>query len=59
MRTIPTVSNLATKPLDVFTFNMGKSLGIPAHTGAAADVTDVLRRGTETHLALSKEPVLA
>ena len=29
MRTIPTVSDLATKPSDVFTFTTGRSLGSP------------------------------
>ena len=29
MHTIPTVSDLATKPSDVFTFTTGRSLGSP------------------------------
>ena len=44
VRTIPTVSNLATKPSDVFTFTKGRSLGIPARVGAVADVIRRLRR---------------
>ena len=46
MCTIPTVSNLVTKPSDVFTFTTGRSLGIPARVGVVGDDIRRLHRAT-------------
>ena len=46
MRTIPIDSGFANKPSDVSTFNTGRSLGVLALAGTAADGIGRLRRAT-------------